>query len=183
MMSKRSVHSDSITLFDRYFTKNASQGGFGLLELMIAMTILAIGILGIMKLQMQASFGNSASRNNSAAVNLARSKLESLKRVGSYSVQEGVVLELQDQNGSTALDNWTNPDFPADPTDPINLINEAEDSSSFGRIFTRMWNVADSTPMTNFKTIRVRVTWSHNGEPRHVDLETQVGLKDLEYFQ
>jgi type II secretory pathway pseudopilin PulG len=144
---------------------------------MIALTILAIGILGIMKLQMQSSFGNAASRNNSAAVNLARSKLESLKRVGSYSIQEGVVLELQDQNGSTALDDWTTPDFSEGP------MNEAEDSSSLGNIFNRMWNIADNTPMTNFKTVRVRVTWAHNGEPRHVDLETQVGLKDLEYFQ
>jgi prepilin-type N-terminal cleavage/methylation domain-containing protein len=176
-MNRRSVHSGSITIFERCFSKSTSEGGFGLLELMIALTILAIGILGVMKLQMQSSFGNSASRNNTAAVNLARSKLESLKRVGSYSVQEGVVLELQDQNSSTALDNWTNPDFSEGP------LNEAEDSSSLGNIFTRMWNIADSTPMTNFKTVRVRVAWLHNGEPRHVDLETQVGLKDLEYFQ
>ena len=97
-MNRRSVHSDSVTLFEKWFSKSASQGGFGLLELMIAMTILAIGILGIMKLQMQASFGNSASRNTSAAVNLARSKLESLKRVGSYSVQEGVVLKAGYRN-------------------------------------------------------------------------------------
>ena len=33
------------------------KGGFGLLELLIALTILAVGILGITKLQMQSSFG------------------------------------------------------------------------------------------------------------------------------
>ena len=92
MMKKRSVNGHSFTLFEQFFSKSTAQGGFGLLELMIALTILAIGILGIMKLQMQSSFGNAASRNTSAAVNLARSKLESLKRVGSYSIQEGVVL-------------------------------------------------------------------------------------------
>ena len=52
--------------------------GFGLLELLIAMTILAIGMLGIMKLQMQSGFGNAASRETSAAVTLARSKMEAL---------------------------------------------------------------------------------------------------------
>jgi prepilin-type N-terminal cleavage/methylation domain-containing protein len=176
-MKKPTFSGQSDRFFGKLFSRSASQAGFGLLELMIALTILAIGILGIMKLQMQSSFGNAASRNNTAAVNLARSKLESLKRVGSYSIQEGVVLELQDQNGSTALDDWTNPDFSEGP------VNEAEDSSSLGKIFTRMWNIADSTPMTNFKTVRVRVKWSHNGEPRFVDLETQVGLKDLGYFQ
>ena len=165
------------SFFKSFISRSSGESGFGLLELMIALTIMAVGILGIMKLQMQASFGNIASRNNTAAVNLARSKLESLKRVGSYSIQEGVVVELQDQNGSTALNNWTTPDFSEGP------LNESEENSSFGKIFTRKWNIADNTPMSNFKTVRVRVEWLHNGEPRHVDLETQVGLKDLEYFQ
>ncbi len=176
-MRTRSVKGHSISFFKRFFPRSAGQRGFGLIELMIAMVILAVGILGITKLQMQSSFGNAGSRNTSAAVNLARSKLESLKRVGSYSIQEGVVVQLQDQNSSTALDDWTTPDFTEGP------MNEAEDSSSFGKIFTRMWNIADNTPMANFKTIRVRVAWTQNGEPRHLDLETQIGLKDLEYFQ
>ncbi len=183
MMKTRSLNRRSLFCFERFFSRSSGQRGFGLIELMIAMTIMAVGILGIMKLQMQASFGNAGSRNTSAAVNLARSKLESLKRVGSYSIQEGVVVALQDQNGSTALDDWTDPDFPADPSDPSNLINEADDSRPLGRIFMVMWNIADNTPMTNFKTVRVRVAWTQNGQPRHLDLETQIGLKDLEYFQ
>jgi prepilin-type N-terminal cleavage/methylation domain-containing protein len=185
VMNKRSGKRRSITLSGQCFSRSTAQGGFGLLELMIALTILAVGILGVMKLQMQSSFGNSASRNTSAAVNLGRSKIESLKRVGSYAQQNlnnpgllnAAVVELQDNNsGSTALDDWVTPDRTEGP------MNEAQDSSTYGRIFTRMWNIADDTPITNFKTIRVRVAWSHNGEPRHVDLETQIGMKDLEYF-
>ncbi|MDF1535215.1 MAG: prepilin-type N-terminal cleavage/methylation domain-containing protein [bacterium] len=165
-------------------SRSAGQRGFGLLELLIAMTILAVGILGIMKLQMQSSFGNTASRNTSAAVNLARSKIESLKRVGSYCLQNqnnpsivnSAVPDLQDQNGSTSLDNWTTPDF----TDPP--MNESQDSSGLGKIFTRKWNIADNTPIPDFKTIRVRVEWTWNGEPRYLDLETQIGFKDTVYF-
>jgi hypothetical protein len=62
--------------------------------------------------------------------------------------------------------------------------NESEDSSSsLGMLFTRKWNVVDHLPIKNFKTIRVRIEWNHNGEPRHLDMETQIGLKNLEYFQ
>ena len=164
------------------FRKN-SPNGFGLLELVIAMTILAVGMLGIVKLQMQSGFGNASSRNISAAVNLARSKLEYLKRIGSYSTQEGSIVELVDPesaNPATAIDmdDWPNPDFSEGP------FNEAHDGSSKGKIFSRSWNVVDNYPLAGFKTIRMRVSWtSFQGAPKYVDMETQVGQKDLTYFQ
>ena len=127
--------------------------GFGLLELLIAMSILAIGTLGVMKLQMQSSFGNISSRNQSAAANLARSKMEELKRVISYAVQNlndplisnEAVPDLQDQNGSTDLADWSNPDYTEGP------FNESQDPSDpRGRIFTRSWNIADDTPSAQY---------------------------------
>jgi type IV pilus assembly protein PilV len=158
------------------------RGGFGMLELLIALTILAIGILGITKLQMQSSFGNAGSRNQSAANNLARSKLEEIKRVGAYSIQEGAILDLVDPesaNPPTTIDlaDWTTPDFTEGP------FNESQDPSNpLGKIFTRSWNVVDNYPILNFKTVRIRVSWNQAGQPRYVDMETQIGLKDLEYF-
>jgi len=157
-------------------------GGFGLLELLIAMAILAISTLGIISLQMQSGFGNVGSRNQSAAVNLARSKMEELKRVGSYTVQFGSVPSLVDPESAypvTANDlgNWTSPDYSEGP------FNEAMDSSiSGGQIFTRAWNVVDHLPIVNFKTVRVRVSWEEQGKPRFVDLETQIGRKDLDFY-
>jgi len=159
------------------------QGGFGLLELLIALTILAIGTLGIMKLQMQSSFGNVGSRNQSAAANLARSKLEELKRVGAYSVQVGATASLVDPESANPaatidLGDWSTPDFTEGP------FNESQDASNpLGKIFTRSWNVVDNYPIINFKTIRVRVNWNQGGQPRHVDMETQIGLKNLIYFE
>jgi len=163
------------------FRKN-SRSGFGLLELLIAITILAVGMLGIVKLQMQSSFANAGSRNISAAVNLARSKMEYLKRIGAYSIQAGSITDLIDPESANPattidLDNWPSPDFSEGP------FNEAQDSSSNGKIFTRSWNVVDNYPMADFKTIRVRVSWTYQGTPKHVDLETQVGQKDLSYFE
>jgi len=154
-----------------------TQGGFGLLELLIAMTILAIGMLGIMKLQMQAGFGNAASRHNSAAVNLARSKLEEIKRIGAYSIQEGAIAGLNDTDTTNDLANWSSPDFTEGP------FNESEDSGSGGKIFTRSWNVVHDFPIAGFKTIRVRVSWNSHGREKYVDMETQIGIKDMTFFQ
>ena len=161
---------------------SGNKGGFGLLELLIALTILAVGILGVTKLQMQSSFGNAGSRSQSAAANLARSKLEELKRIGAYSVQEGAVLDLVDPesaNPPTTIDlaDWSTPDFTEGP------FNESQDPSNpLGKIYTRSWNVVDNHPIVNFKTVRIRVSWNQAGQPRHVDMETQIGLKDLQYF-
>jgi len=154
-----------------------NQGGFGLLELLIAMTILAIGMLGIMKLQMQSGFGNAASRQNSAAVNLARSKMEELKRVGAYSVQGGAIAALADTDTTNDLDNWSSPDFTEGP------MNESQEAAGGGKIFTRSWNVVHDYPLAGFKTIRVRVSWTAQGEEKHVDMETQIGLKNMVYFE
>ena len=160
----------------------ARDGGFGLLELLIAMTILAISTLGIIRLQMQSSLGNVGSRNQSAAVNLARSKMEELKRVGSYTVQFGSVPSLVDPESANPattndLGNWASPDYSEGP------FNEAMDSSlSGGEIFTRAWNVVDNLPIAHFKTVRVRVSWEENGKPRFVDMETQIGRKDLDFY-
>jgi len=153
------------------------QGGFGLLELLIAITILAIGMLGIMKLQMQSGFGNAASRQNSAAVNLARSKMEELKRIGAYSIQGGAIPSLADTDTTNDLGDWSSPDFTEGP------FNESADPSTGGKIYTRSWNVVHDFPIPDFKTIRVRVSWTTHGEEKHVDMETQIGLKDMVYFE
>jgi type IV pilus assembly protein PilV len=152
------------------------QGGFGLLELLIALTILAIGMLGIMKLQMQSGFGNAASRQQSAAVNLARSKMEELKRIGAYSIQGGAIPALADSSTTDDLADWSTPDFTEGP------FSESADDSG-GKIYTRSWNVVHDHPIAGFKTIRVRVSWTANGVDRHVDMETQIGIKDMVYFE
>jgi prepilin-type N-terminal cleavage/methylation domain-containing protein len=154
-----------------------SKDGFGLLELIIAMTILAIGILGIMKLQMQSGFGNAASRQNSAAVNLARSKMEELKRIGAYSVQGGAIVGLNDTDTTNDLADWSSPDFTEGP------FNESADNTSGGNLYTRSWNVVHDFPLAGFKTIRIRVSWISQGVEKHVDMETQIGLKNMIYFE
>jgi len=157
--------------------------GFTLLELMIALTILAIGMLGIVKLQMQAGFGNVTSRNISGAVNLARSKMEEFKRVAAYSVQEPTDMNLIDPDPSPGsvpaeLANWASPDFSEGP------FNESEESvQSFDMIFYRKWNIVDDYPVANVKTVRIRIEWDEAGNPRNYEVESQIGRKNLIYFE
>jgi prepilin-type N-terminal cleavage/methylation domain-containing protein len=168
--------------------KLAAVAGFTLVEVLIAVTILAIGLLGIVKMQMQSGIGNVTSRNMTGAVNLARSKMEELKRVAAYSVQEGIDVELIDPDPLGAnptagqieaeLGNWASPDFTEGP------YNEAETTAAaWDVIFYRDWNVVDDVPIADFKTVRIRVRWTEGSTARSVEIESHIGLKDLVYFE
>ncbi|MFV2081346.1 MAG: prepilin-type N-terminal cleavage/methylation domain-containing protein [bacterium] len=165
---------------ERYNHVFARNRGFTLLELLIAMTIFAIGLLGIVKLQMQSGISNSLARNMSTAVNLSRNKLEEVKKVREYYIPttggtEIVGTDLVDPDSGNDLDNWTNPDH----TDGALL---GEDGTP-GGMFTRAWNIVDDMPDANIKTIRVRVSWNEGTITRSVVLETQIARKNLDYYQ
>jgi len=165
---------------ERYNHVFARNRGFTLLELLIAMTIFAIGLLGIVKLQMQSGISNSLARNMSTAVNLSRNKLEEVKKVREYYIPttggtEIVGTDLVDPDSGNDLDNWTNPDH----TDGTLL---GEDGTP-GGMFTRAWNIVDDMPDANIKTIRVRVSWNEGTITRSVVLETQIARKNLDYYQ
>lgn len=159
------------------------QSGFTLIELMLAMVILSVGVLGIVKLQMQTSTGNLVSRNQTAAVNLARSKMEELRRVKEYYIntQGGATQypagnpRLQNDGDNADLGNWSSPDKQETGTFDEGL-NE-------GGRYTIAWNIADNAPEIFMKTVRVRVTWMQGSIPKYVELETQIARKNLEYYQ
>ena len=165
---------------EKYNYVFARDRGFSLLELLIAMAIFSIGLLGIVKLQMQSGIGNSGARNMSTAVNLARNKIEEIKKVREYYIPttggtEVVGTDLIDPDGGNDLGNWTTPDH----SDGASL---AEDGTP-GGMFTRAWNVVDDMPETNMKSVRVRVSWVEGTVTRSVVLDTQIAQKNLDYYQ
>jgi type IV pilus assembly protein PilV len=79
--------------------------GFTLLEIMIALVILAIGLLGLATMQIMAIKGNSFGQQMTVASTMAQNELEQLRRTtGALANGSDTVT---DQNGITYTRNWT----------------------------------------------------------------------------
>jgi type IV pilus assembly protein PilV len=106
-------------------------GGFTLLEVMIALVILAVGLLGLTALQLTAVKSNSFSSEMTWATMRAQQQAEVLRNL-------------------SFTDAWLA------PGSTITLPPEI----SKGARYTISWTVsADNVPATNMRTIAITVTW------------------------
>jgi len=113
-----------------------NQLGFTLLEVLIAISILTVGLLGVAQMQIMGIKGNYFSGNTTAALTLAEEKMEDLLGK-SYTDAE--------------LTNGNHPDA----NNPIDETGQA------GGIYSRMWIVTDNTPITDTKEVTVSVSWDN----------------------
>jgi prepilin-type N-terminal cleavage/methylation domain-containing protein len=134
--------------------------GFTLLEILIAIAILAFGLLAVATMQATAVKGNSQAIGITEGINLAQDKIEEL-----------IVLDYSHPDLSDTDNNGTNQDADADGVDDNggnfglddtvdgggNVI--ADNWATSGR-YTVYWNVAVNQPINNTKTIRVIVQWT-----------------------
>jgi type IV pilus assembly protein PilV len=79
--------------------------GFTLLEVMIALVILAVGLLGLASLQVMAIKGNSYGQEMTVASTLAQNQLEQLRRTAGALVS-GTDYPPPDQNGIQYTRAW-----------------------------------------------------------------------------
>lgn len=117
----------------RRSTVGNRQGGFTVLETLIAVTILTVGLLAIAKMQVSAIWGNAMSGNTTAALTLAEEKMENL-------------LEKA----------YVHADLSSGTHEQVD-INEAGQP---GGPYHRIWAVQDDTPIPDTKTITVTVRWA-----------------------
>jgi type IV pilus assembly protein PilV len=78
--------------------------GFTLLEVMIALVILSIGLLGLASLQVMSIKGNSFGQQMTVASTLAQNQLEQLRRTSGTLVNGNDT--VTDQNGITYTRTW-----------------------------------------------------------------------------
>lgn len=114
--------------------RNKRERGFTLVEIIVASTILVIGVTMITSIIATVVEKNFLSLRHTQAVNLAQNKIEELLNEGysSSNMDEG------------SYENAMNP------------INETADSSG---VFNQYWQIDDVNPIERAKLIISRVEW------------------------
>ena len=132
-----------------------NQNGFTLIEIMITITVLAIGILGVAKMQLSAVNGNSYASGLTEATAFAQNKMEELVSLA----YDDADLNDDDGDGISGIDDTTSSDGFQQGNGATNIQYD---------IF---WNIAVDEPAVNAKHIRVYVQWQQNGATRNVVLD------------
>lgn len=152
--------------FDRG-QKRAVQGGFSLVELMVAVTILAVGILSMGRLFAVSSQNATYSRQETKAVSLAR------------EIQEKVLSESVDQ--VPTIFNGVDTDDPGSVTIPCEVwaahVVEQLGPTGRGRIAV-MDASQDPELMPRMYSVLVQISWLNRGDTLSFPLKfaiTRVG--------
>jgi len=121
-----------------------SEKGFTLIELMISVAALAVAILGVGNVIVNAARSSAIARKNTMACNLCQAKIEALKALG-YNA-------LANANSQES-----------------NINEKGEQGGYFTRTVT-----ATNGPLPDTKLITVTVSWTDLFGPRTVSLQTMV---------
>ena len=127
----------------RQETTFRSRDGFTLIEVLIAMLILSVGLLGTAGLTAGIIRGDFFSKNITSATVIAQTQLEAVQNTG-----------------------YTN-------ANTTNFPSSAASVSMGGVNFSRTTTIIDNSPAANMKTISVTVTWNEaDNASRSVSLQT-----------
>jgi type IV pilus assembly protein PilV len=126
-------------------TNFRKDSGFTLLEVLVALTLLSVGLLGTAMLTTGIIRGNFFSKNITSATAVAQTTIEGAQRVG-----------------YTAVNTYAANSTKVPPT-----------VSMGGVSFSQSASVTNNSPATNMKTISVTVSWNEaNNASRSVTLQT-----------
>jgi type IV pilus assembly protein PilV len=140
--------------------KNSCNQGFTLIEILIAMSIFAIGILAVGSMQISATNTNARARNTMTVVTMAKDRAEELTTLP---------YDHADLAGSADPGTVHTPAAGADgiDNDEDGQIDEAGET---GQVSIR-WNVIDDQPLSGTKSIRVTVVRTVGTNQRSATLD------------
>jgi prepilin-type N-terminal cleavage/methylation domain-containing protein len=146
--------------------KRTLQQGFTMIEVMVAFSVLAFGLLAVASFQTKLVSGSGLNKARSEAIALAQQKLDEIR---SYTDEPTLVANLE---GNTVVAGETFPDDVSDGNYPAT----AEPIYGVNASFSRRWNVAVSG---NVADVMVTVSWD---DPRQgaqsVSLDSAVTWKN-----
>jgi len=130
-----------------------TEGGFTLLEVIFAISILTIGILAVASMQLSSIRGNDFARSVTEVSTWGGDQLEKLLALPYNDAS----LNDTDADGAAGLHDATA------ATADYGPVTQGE--------YSVFWNVAVDHVATNTKTITVIVTWTDRGVQRNVSMQ------------
>ena len=132
--------------------------GFSLIELLVAVCVIAIAFAGLASMQIACINGNSIASNLTTGITLAQDKMEELK---SLNVDESELGDNNTSNNADLLEGTKDSTVVGNTTDADDGHREEniDEEGNAGGMYTRIWNIADNTPINGRKTVMVIVTW------------------------
>jgi type IV pilus assembly protein PilV len=142
--------------------RSEAQRGFSIIEVMIAISILSVGILALASMQVSAMRGNSFASGVTEGSTWAADQIEKLMKLP----WDDLSLEDADGDGANGLDDIGFDNNPATKPD-------ADFRATQGG-FSIHWNVAQDVVTTNTKTVNVIVTWMDHSAQKSVSMQRVV---------
>ena len=128
-----------------------NDAGFSLIEVLVALMILSIGILGISLMQLRAIWGNSTANHLSEATVFGSDQIE---QILSWDYNDARL------NSSNNSEQYNGKQWDGHDTD---------------NNYDVYWEITDNTPITGSKTIDVTVYWNQKGVLKNFSLSAVKG--------
>jgi type II secretory pathway pseudopilin PulG len=128
-----------------------------LIELLVAVVLLAVGALAAATMQRTAIKANQASATRQSAASLGRQLLE-MATMTPYN---------NPSLAPTTPNTWVAPAL-----GPSGSLDAQGLNTGSARIFERTWQITNDAPLANLKTVRVRVRWNERGQNQQLIMST-----------
>ncbi len=160
-----------------------NKNGFSLIEVMIAIVVLAVGMLAVAKMQISSIKDNSIASGFTEATGFAQNKMEELVNLAyndpGLNDNDGNGTN-QDTTANGGTVNGTDNDEEGVVVDGIATFgltdistpdNSQQNRGATNVLYTISWNIAVDRPAANAKHIRVYVQWQKDGILKTVSLD------------